>query len=1084
MTVQYILSGHLFLYLCSMNELVDRILILDGAMGTMLQRLGDSSDESIEKVHRLYIEAGADIIETNSFNLKGYDDSLKYARIARKAADDAERKILVAGSMGPFNKMLSLSDDAGHPENRAVSFLELSAIYKENAAGLIDGGVDLLLMETIFDPLNAKAALYAIASLFDERGIELPVMISATINDRGGHLLTGTDIEDFYEIVNHFPIWSFGLNCSFGASEMAPTIERISAKASCFVSMHPNAGLPDKSGAYSQTPEEMAQIIASLAKKGCINIAGGCCGTTPEHIKAIKQALTGIPARNPRSAGSEKAPFVNVGERTNVAGSRKFARLIGEKNYEEASRIARQQVEDGASVIDINMDDPMLDAPSEMEKFIRYVSNDATISKAAFMIDSSSWEVLEKGLQNAPGKVIVNSISLKDGEKEFLRRAGEIKKYCASVVVMAFDEQGQATSYSRKIEIFRRSYDLLTEKVGFNPHDIILDGNILTIATGRAEDSNHAVDFIEAVRWAKQNLPGVLTSGGVSNLSFAFRGNNRVREAMHTAFLYHAISAGLDMAIVNPSMLEPYNEIAPDLLAAVEDVILNRNPKAAENLIGIASETGKVALSVQEKESWRNEPCGKRLRHAMVNGTEEFLKEDLEEALKNHSALAIVENILLKGMEEVGEMFGQGKMFLPQVVKSARTMKVAVDILEPHISKENKKGATRKKMVIATVKGDVHDIGKNILSIVLSCNGIEVIDLGVMVENEAILKAIQEEKADFVGVSGLISPSLKEMEKLAVLLENSGVSIPLFIGGATTNALHTALHIAPLYSGCTVHTGSASECASQVVRMGQDMNSAVQDILAKRETLVKLHSSSEEHFVPLEEAREKCVKKSSFIPDFGKDILVKNIDPLVLEPLIDWRLFLAFWGFKDISLPEAVKCKEDALKVIREMGNVEIDVIAKFFDAGREDETVIIGGHRLNLGRSTSSLTQYESYADFIAKKGGRCGLFVIKVEDHHRHCDWKDYETLLRHSICARLASAAAEWLGQLLPPWCVFPAFGYQSCPDHKLKREAFELLDAEKELGLHLTESCAMIPETSICGMVIGHPQARYINFRREE
>jgi len=1077
---------HLFFwYICPMEEWENRILILDGAMGTMLQKFGDSSDAAVEKVHRLYIEAGADIIETNTFNLKGYDDSLKYARIARHAADTAERRILVAGSMGPFSKMLSLSDDADHPENRPLSFCELSDIYKNNAAGLIDGDVDLLLLETIFDPLNAKAALHALSSLFEERGIEIPVMVSATINDKGGHLLTGTDIEDLYDIVSHFPIWSFGLNCSFGASEMSTAVERIASKVSCLVSIHPNAGLPDESGLYSQSPEAMAQAIATLALKGCINIAGGCCGTTPEHIRAIKQALSTIAPRKPQIPIKTSESFINVGERTNVAGSRKFARLIAEKNYEEASQIARQQVEDGATVIDINMDDPLLDAAAQMERFVRYISNDASIARASFMIDSSNWDVLEKGLQNAPGKVIVNSISLKDGEHEFLRRAREIKRYCGAAVVMAFDETGQATDYSRKIEIFKRSYDLLTRKAGFKPGDIILDGNILTVATGRGDDANHAVDFIEAVRWAKQNLPGVRTSGGVSNLSFAFRGNNTIREAMHTAFLFHAIEAGLDMAIVNPSMLKPYNEIDCELLSAVEDVILNRKPDATERLVDIAASTKDESQVIEIKVDRRNLPYEKRLRHAIVNSSEEHLKEDLDEALKSRCALDIVENILLKSMEEVGEMFGEGKMFLPQVVKTARTMKAAVEILEPHIKKGETSSLKRKKMILATVKGDVHDIGKNILSIVLSCNGVEIIDLGVMVDNITIIKAIEDEKPDYVGVSGLITPSLKEMESLASLMDERGITTPLYVGGATTSALHTALHIAPRYKGCTVYTGSASDCAAQVMKMNQDFESTIEDIRKARESLIRLHKSGNEQFVSLEEARKKAAMLPDFIPEFGDDILEKHIDIKEIEPLIDWTMFLSFWGFKDPGQQEATKCLAEGKNVLEGMDDVEIDVEARFFDASRRNETVSMAGFSFNLGRSTSSLTGYESYADYIAGKSGRCGVFAIKVEDRHIHCcEYNDYEKLLRHSLCARLTAAASLWMEKKLPAGCIFPAFGYQSCPDHSLKREAFALLDAEKNLGLQLTESCAMIPETSICGLIICHPKARYINFRTKE
>ena len=1038
---------------------------------------------SIGEVHRLYIEAGADIIETNTFNLKGYDDSLAQTRIARAVADEASRKVYVAGSMGPGSKMLSLSDDAAHPEARPASFEDLAAVYRENALGIIDGGADIILLETCFDALNAKAALYAITGIFEERGVRLPIMVSATINDRGGHLLTGMAVEEFYEIVSAYDIWSFGLNCSFGAPDMAPVVERLAQRVGCRVSMHPNAGLPDGAGGYDQTPEQMAQVVGCLARKGCLNIAGGCCGTTPEHIALLKKTLEGVRPRGiqPRAEAGERY-FINVGERTNVAGSRKFARLISEGSYEEASALARKQVEDGATVIDINMDDPLLDAPLEMEKFVRYISNDTEIASAAFMIDSSSWDVVLKGLQNAPGRVYVNSISLKEGESEFLRKASVIARYGASVVVMAFDEDGQATTYERKIEICSRAYKLLTEKVGLSPERIIFDNNILTVGTGIAEHADYAVDFIKAVKWEKANLPGALTSGGVSNLSFAFRGNNTVREAMHSVFLYHAVQAGLDMAIVNPSMLGPYNEIEPQLLRAVEDVVLNSDPDATERLVAIADRYKDAPAGAANTTSCPA-PTGhltveERLRHSIVTGSEAGLEHDLKEALGSHTPLDIVENILLGGMEEVGAMFAEGKMFLPQVVKTARTMKKAVDILEPYISKSDGEArqSRRKKIVLATVKGDVHDIGKNILGIVLSCNGLQVKDLGVMVDNRTIMEAIESENPDYVGVSGLITPSLGEMESLAAMMQASGLKIPLFVGGATTSALHTALALAPLYDGGVVHTGSASDCAQAIIRLDKDPEAAMAQIKDSQKRLVELHNSSKETFASIEQAREKAPEHTNYNPDFKEDIFINNLPIKDLEPYIDWRMFLSFWGFKEDSSKEAQKCLAEGRVALSKMTDVKISLSAKFFEAEKrnpKDETIILGGESFNLGRSTSSLTKYESYADFISI-GASAGVFAIKVEDSHK-------DDLMRRSLCARLAAAASDYLTNKMPDNTIAPAFGYPSLPDHSLKVQAFRLLDAENLLGLRLTDSYAMIPETSVCGMLICHPEAKYINFR---
>lgn len=1088
------------------QDLKERILILDGAMGTMVQAAGIKTEVSdllnlshpdvVRNIHSQYIEAGADIIETNSFNLCGYDTTLAAVKTARAAADQAGRKVYVAGVLGP------------HCET------EIFSTYEENARALIDGGADLILIETIFYPVNLKAALYTLDKLFEEKGKSIPVMVSATVNDKSGRLLNGTTLDALYNSICHFPILSFGLNCSFGAAEMVPFIEKIAGQVHCAVSMYPNAGLPNHLGEYDQTPQEMAQIMRDAAMRGLVNIAGGCCGTTPAHIKAIAEALkdarprtfSGIPEDSLTVCGLETVKidlatqnFVNVGERTNVAGSRKFARLINEKNYAEAASIARKQVEDGANVIDINMDDPLLDAPLEMSRFISYIQEEPAIAKAAIMIDSSDWNTIVAGLKAAPGRCIVNSISLKEGEEEFLRKAKEIRRYGATVIVMAFDEEGQATDFQRKIDICRRAYSLLTGKAGYRPCDIIFDVNVLTIGTGLASDRKYAVDFIRAVSWIKENLPGSHTSGGVSNLSFAFRGNNTVREAMHSVFLYHAIAAGLDMAIVNPSMLLPYNEIEPGLLKAVEDVILDKDEEATARLVELAA-----VLKGQTPESkpagnempWRKGSCEERLDYALRNGIDDYLSEDLGEALSRMSAMKIIDGPLLEGMENVGRLFSEGKMFLPQVVKAARTMRHAVDILQPEIEKEKDSShGRRKKMILATVKGDVHDIGKNILGIVLSCNNIDIVDLGVMVENASILEAIVREDADFVGVSGLITPSLKEMENLCHDMTEAGCKIPLFVGGATTTALHTALKLAPAYPYCVAYTNSASDCANLVARMIRDKENCISEIKAGQAELVALHDSRKESFLSVEEARLKAPRYTDFTQkaSFGaRDVFEKGIPVSAVESFIDWKMFLAFWGFKNEKDPQAEAALESGRQMLAQMAQgaeVEISCLARFFEAHKENEDIVLSGERFGMRRSTSSLTAYESLADFLPEGGGsKAGLFAVKVEDRHKHCcqDCRDYEHLLRQSLCSRLAEAAAEWLQRQVAPEgeTIRPAFGYASCPDHSLKRKAFDMLDAERLLGMQLTGNYAMIPESSVCGMFLSHPEIHYINLREAD
>ena len=1120
------------------EDLKKRILLLDGATGTMLQQGYD-----IASVHRLYLEAGADIIETNTFNLKGYEDTLENARTARRevdafnAASAGGRWAYVAGILGPYSKMLSMSDDAARPESREATFDELSTLYKENAAALMDAGVDAVLLETIFDPLNAKAAAYALENLFEEKGRRLPVMVSATINDRSGRLLTGMQMKAFYYAISHIKPVSFGINCSFGAEDMAPIVRDIASYASCAVSMHPNAGLPNEMGQYEETPEHMAAVIAGLAKEGCLNIAGGCCGTTPEHIKALKKALEGIAPRQIREidAGALKVSglnpvrvdlattnFVNVGERTNVAGSKKFARLIGAGQYEEAASVARRQIEDGASIIDINMDDAMLDSRREMETFVRYISNDPYVAGAAFMIDSSDWETVLAGIKNSPGRCIVNSISLKEGEVEFLRKALEIKRLGAAVIVMAFDEKGQAVTYERKIEICRRAYSLLTEGAGFAPSDIIFDVNILTVGTGIREHDSYAVDYIRAVRWIKENLPLCHTSGGVSNLSFAFRGNNPVREAMHSVFLYHAIEAGLDMAIVNPGMLQIYSEIEPQLRNAAEDVVLNSDPEATERLAQYAAqlkaEAGAAEGSQQAGQTaslWRQSSLEERLRYALVHGESSFLQEDIDQALGSMEPVSIIEGPLLKGMEKVGELFAGGQMFLPQVIKSARVMRSAVDLVQPYITSASG-GKARRKMVLATAKGDVHDIGKNILSVVLSCNDIEVIDLGVMVENELIMETVRREKPDFVGISGLITPSLSYMEELCRMMASEGLQTPLFVGGAAASALHTAVKLAPLYDR-VVYTAGASDCSNMAGRLIREGESAFDEIHARQQALRDLRASSSEQFVSLEEARGRAVKYplSSFVQPEGfadASIEEKVLDPGRIIEYIDWPMFLSFWGFKGKPLqemlesePRAAECYEEGMTALTRMiinHDVEIGVVARFFDAFADGEDIVLPekGVRFPTGRSASTATSCASLADFFpsAESGltSRVGVFAVAVRDLLPHCcddGCKDYEHLMRGAICARLAEAASEWLqaevlsrcgGSASPVRIIRPAFGYPSLADHSLKAVALPLVDGEKLLGIKLTETYAMIPETSVCGLVIAHPEARYPDIRNSK
>ena len=902
----------------------ERILILDGAMGTMIQQYNlreeDFRNERfahipgqmkgnndllcltrpdvIRDIHKKYLEAGTDIIETNTFSsttvsmadyhVQEYvrEINLAAVKIAREVADEFTRMNpgkprFVAGSVGPTNKTCSMSPDVNNPAFRALSFDELTDAYQLQMDALIEGGVDAILIETIFDTLNAKAAIFAAESAMEARGVKLPIMLSVTVSDTGGRTLSGQTLDAFLASVQHAPIFSVGLNCSFGAKQLKPFLEGLAARAPYYISAYPNAGLPNSLGQYDQTPAEMGVQVKEYIDEGLVNIIGGCCGTTNEYIAEYAALIEGKAPHKPVPAPDcmwlsglellEVKPeinFVNVGERCNVAGSRKFLRLIQEKKYDEALSIARGQVEDGALIIDVNMDDGLLDAKEEMTTFLNLIASEPDIARVPVMIDSSKWEVIVAGLKCLQGKSVVNSISLKEGEEAFLEHARTIKKYGAAAVVMAFDEKGQADTSARKIEVCERAYRLLIDKVQFNPHDIIFDPNVLAIATGMEEHNNYAVDFINATAWIRKNLPGAHISGGISNLSFSFRGNNYIREAMHAVFLYHAIQQGMDMGIVNPATAVMYSDLDPDLLVKIEDVVLNRRPDAAEILIETAEslkDAGKDNNQAAVKhDAWRDENVNERLKYALIKGIGDFLEEDLAEVIPLYNkAVDIIEGPLMDGMNTVGELFGEGKMFLPQVVKTARTMKKAVAILQPLIEAEKTEGSSSAgKMLIATVKGDVHDIGKNIVSVVMSCNNYEVIDLGVMVPAETIVQRAIEEKVDFIGLSGLITPSLEEMVHVAVELQKAGLDIPLMIGGATTSKLHTALKIAPVYSGIVAHLKDASQNASIASQL---LNSKAKEKLAEElnkeyEDLRQKNVNKKADTVSIDEAQKNKLK--------------------------------------------------------------------------------------------------------------------------------------------------------------------------------------------------------------------------------
>ena len=1179
------------------KALSERILLLDGAMGTMIQQEGLdeaafrgerfkdhprdvrgngdllclTQPDVIRSIHRAYLEAGADITETNSFTATSiaqadygledlaYEINRVSAELARSEVDrinaaHPERPRFVAGSIGPTNRTCSISPDVNDPGFRNVTFDELRLAYHEAARGLLDGGADLLLVETIFDTLNAKAALYAIEQLFEERGLRLPVMISGTITDLSGRTLSGQVAEAFWVSVAHCNPLSVGLNCALGPKELRPHLQELSRIADTLISAHPNAGLPNEMGEYDESPRQMAETLREFAESGLLNIVGGCCGTTPEHIRAIGEAVAGIkprsvPVHRPicRLSGLEplsilkESNFVNVGERTNVTGSLRFARLIKEENYEEALTVARQQVVNGAQIVDVNMDEGMLDSEHAMQTFLRLIASEPDISRVPLMIDSSKWSVLEEGLKNVQGKCVVNSISLKEGEELFLEQARKVRRYGAAVIVMAFDEKGQADTLERKVEICCRSYELLTGEVGFPPEDIIFDPNIFAVATGIEEHRNYANDFIEATRIIKERCPHVLISGGVSNVSFSFRGNNPVREAMHSVFLYHAVGAGMNMGIVNAGQLVVFEEIDRDLRDRIEDVILNRRDDATDRLLEVAEDVKGSAKERQEDLSWREGTVEERLSHALVKGITEFVVADTEEArLQSDQPIHVIEGPLMAGMNVVGELFGSGKMFLPQVVKSARVMKQAVGHLLPFISDGTESGSfgKRGKIVMATVKGDVHDIGKNIVGVVLQCNNFEVIDLGVMVPCAKILATAKEHAADMIGLSGLITPSLDEMRFVAKEMKREGFEIPLLIGGAATSRIHTAVKIEPERPGCTVHVTDASRAANVCSLLAssepETRDEYVKKIAQEHSTLRSQHSrrKAKPDRLSLEKARAgRLVTDWALHPPVKPTFLgLKVFDEYDLATIashIDWTPFFHAWELKGVYpqilhdervgeqacylLEEARGMlkwivREHALRAKAVIGlfpanSTEDDDIEVYTDDSRTRVRTTI--HCLRQQTAKSRGNANFSLSDFIAPRssgvkdyvGGFALTAGIGMDEMVKKFESEndDYGIIMIKVLADRLAEALAEHLHERVRNefWGfggsvdgrpshlrgIRPAPGYPACPDHSEKAILFDLLEAGSNASMSLTESFAMLPTAAVTGYYFSHPESTY-------
>ncbi|MBB6016619.1 methionine synthase [Deinococcus radiopugnans] len=1178
----------------------ERILVLDGAWGTMLQRANlneadfrfDGADplrmyrgnfdllqltrpDVIQDIHRAYFEAGADIASTNTFNSTtisqadyGTETLARAmneagARLAREVADEFESRDgkprWVAGAIGPTNRTATLSPDVERPEFRNVTFDDLVAAYAAAAEGLMAGGADLLLLETVFDTLNAKAALFACEEAFARTGKTLPVMLSGTITDASGRTLSGQTPEAFAISTAHANLFSLGLNCALGADLLRPHLRAIAANTDTLVSVHPNAGLPNAFGEYDETPEHTAAVLADFAREGLVNIVGGCCGTTPEHIRAIADAVAGLSPRTAhrappflRLSGLEaltvtpELNFVNVGERTNVTGSPRFNKAILAGDFETGLKIARQQVENGAQIVDINFDEGMLDGEAAMVKFLNLLAGEPDISRVPLMLDSSKWEILEAGLKRVQGKCVVNSISLKDGEARFLERARLLRRYGAAAVVMAFDEQGQADNLERRKEITSRAYKLLTEEVEFPPQDIIFDPNVLTVATGLEEHDRYALEFIEATRWIKANLPGALVSGGISNVSFSFRGNNHVREAMHSVFLYHAIRAGLDMGIVNAGMLAVYEDIEPELREAVEDVILARTPasgelSATENLLALAESYKGVKREAAAQSEWRERPVDERLKHALISGITDFVVEDAEEAYRElGSPLKVIEGPLMDGMNVVGDLFGAGKMFLPQVVKSARVMKRAVAHLTPYMEAEKQEAGGKGKVLLATVKGDVHDIGKNIVGVVLACNGYQVTDLGVMVPTEKILDEAERIGADVIGLSGLITPSLDEMVGVAREMTRRGGKLPLLIGGATTSRAHTAVKIDPAYDGLVVHVLDASRAVTTTADILADPAGVQERIRVEYDALRERHGKREVRLISIDTARERAPRVSPALPpaprELGRQIIEQPLTGLL--DYIDWTPFFIAWEMKGIYpniLTDPLRGEQartlfaDAQALLRRVideGLLTARGVIGLWPAERRGDDIVVDGERLRVdGKSFSPSTVNQqpatstilhtlrqqrdqatpngALADFIAYRGDHIGAFAVAIHGAEElarafEADHDDYNAILIKALADRLAEAFAEKLHRdvRVRHWGyapdetldnndlirerydgIRPAPGYPSQPDHTEKRTLFALLNAG-EIGLELTESCAMTPAAAVSGLYFAHPEARYL------
>jgi len=1182
------------------NRLKEHILVLDGAMGTMIQAEGlDEQDyrgdrfaghgqdlkgnndllsltrpDVIQNLHKAFLDAGADIVATNTFNATAISQAdyglenivrelnVESARLARAAADEAEQETpdkprFVAGSIGPTNRTASISPDVNDPGFRNVSFDELVACYTEAIDGLLEGGADILLIETVFDTLNCKAAIYAILKYFDDNDVEVPVMVSGTITDASGRTLSGQTPEAFWNSVAHVKPVSIGFNCALGAKDLRQHVQEVAAVAPVNVSVYPNAGLPNEFGEYDDTPEYMAEVIGEFAQSGLVNIVGGCCGTTPDHIQAIAEAVKGVkPRQVPQHDGfchlsgleplsiDDVTGFVNIGERTNVAGSAKFARLIREKGYEEALDIARNQVENGAQIVDVNLDDAMLDAEVEMKTFLNLLASEPDISRVPVMIDSSKWPVIREGLKCIQGKGVVNSISLKEGEDALIEQAREIMRYGAAVIIMAFDEKGQADTYDRMVDICSRCYKVLTEKVGFPAWDIIFDPNIFPIATGIDEHMNFSVDYIKATKKIRETLPHAMISGGVSNMSFSFRGNNPVREAMHSVFLYHAIKAGMNMGIVNAGQLTVYADIPEDLRERVEDVVLNRREDATERLLDVA----EAAKGIGTKESapdltWREGTVAQRLSHALVKGLTEFIVEDTEEArLQATHPIEVIEGPLMDGMNVVGDLFGSGQMFLPQVVKSARVMKQAVAHLLPYIEAE-KDGATAQtkgKVLMATVKGDVHDIGKNIVGVVLQCNNFEVVDLGVMVPYAKILETAKQENVDIIGLSGLITPSLDEMCTVAAEMKREGFNLPLLVGGATTSPIHTAVKIAPNYDGPIVHVNDASRAVGVASNLTSDKtrDAYAEEIAAKYADMRARHEgkASKDRSQSLEAARYAghAIDWNATLPAKPDFLGLKTFEDYDLEDLvgfIDWTPFFRTWELagtypailEDATVGEAARnLFDDAQKMLATIVSenwLQAKAVIGFWPANAVgDDVEIYADEDRSAAQATLHFLRQQmlknsgranySLADFIAPKdtgirdyiGGfavTAGLAMRdRVESFKQAGD--DYNAILLEALADRLAEAFAERLHQRVRQefWGyaenesltgeelikekyqgIRPAPGYPACPDHTEKTTLFQLLDAESKADISLTESFAMLPAASVSGFYFAHADAQY-------